>query len=260
MGMPLAYNVWAAEAVKKKIALPLIASGSINLPALAESILVEGKGDFIARAPNVGRRRMGKAVEGRPEDIRPCIRCNDGCLARGDHAAKTISCSVNVAVCREDEFRITKAETPKKVAVVGGGPAGMEAAGLLLKGLVGGGGGGGGNTRSVSWAAPCWKPRSPSSRRPTSRAADRLLQDQIAKLGVAVLHEEATVAGLKNAGFDAVIVAAGASPLLAGRRLWHRRSQGGHRFTGAAPGSHSRSEGGSHRRGDRGHRGRPRPC
>ena len=69
-----------------------------------------------------------KAMEGRPEDIRPCIRCNDGCLARGDHLAKTISCSVNVALCREDEFKITKGEHPKKVAVIGGGPAGMEAA------------------------------------------------------------------------------------------------------------------------------------
>jgi NADPH-dependent glutamate synthase beta subunit-like oxidoreductase len=49
-------------------------------------------------------------------------------LARGDHQAKTISCSVNVAVCREDEFKITKAEHSRNVAVIGGGPAGMEAA------------------------------------------------------------------------------------------------------------------------------------
>jgi 2,4-dienoyl-CoA reductase-like NADH-dependent reductase (Old Yellow Enzyme family) len=130
MGMSLAHNVWAAEAVKKVVKLPMIASGSINLPDLAESILAEGKGDFIG----LGRPLWAdpqwplKAKEGRPEDIRPCIRCNDGCLARGDHVAKTVSCSVNVALCREEEFKITPAERPLRVAVVGGGPAGMEAA------------------------------------------------------------------------------------------------------------------------------------
>ena len=67
-------------------------------------------------------------MAGNPEDIRPCIRCNDGCLARGDHLARTVSCTVNVSHCREEEFKIIKAEQPRKVAVVGGGPAGMEAA------------------------------------------------------------------------------------------------------------------------------------
>ena len=110
MGLPLAHNVWAAEAVKKEISLPVIASGSINLPALAESILEEGKGDFIAlgRPLWVDPEWPKKAKEGRPEDIRPCIRCNDGCLARGDHLAKTVWCSVNIALCREEEFAISR--------------------------------------------------------------------------------------------------------------------------------------------------------
>jgi 2,4-dienoyl-CoA reductase-like NADH-dependent reductase (Old Yellow Enzyme family) len=130
MGISLAHNVWAAAAVKKEISIPVIASGSINLPGLAQRILVEGKGDFIG----LGRPLWAdpewplKAMQGRLGDIRPCIRCNDGCLARGDHQAKTVSCSVNVAVCREDEFEITKAEHSMNVAVIGGGPAGMEAA------------------------------------------------------------------------------------------------------------------------------------
>ncbi|MCL5735810.1 MAG: NADH:flavin oxidoreductase, partial [Actinobacteria bacterium] len=125
MGMSLAHNVWAAEAIKKNVTLPVIASGSINLPDLAESVLAGGQGDFIA----LGRPMWAdplwarKTLEGRPEDIRPCIRCNDGCLARGDHQAKTVSCSVNVACCREEEFKIAKAEHSRKVAVVGGGPA-----------------------------------------------------------------------------------------------------------------------------------------
>ena len=130
MGMSLAHNVWAAEAAKKEISLPVIASGSITSPALAESILEEGKGDFIG----LGRPLWAdpqwplKARQGRPEDIRPCIRCNDGCLARGDHIANTVRCTTNVALCREEEFAITPAEHPRRAAVVGGGPAGMEAA------------------------------------------------------------------------------------------------------------------------------------
>ena len=210
MGMSLAHNVWAAEAVKKEIGLPVIASGSINLPSLAESILADGKGDFIG----LGRPLWAdpewprKAKEGRPEDIRPCIRCNDGCLARGDHQAKTVSCSVNVALCREEEFSIQKTDRPRKVAVVGGGPAGLEAARVLaLKGHavtlyekreLGGG--------LLEAALPEFKA-------PDLRPLIDYLKTQVEKLAVTVVKEEATADTIKAAGYDAVIVAAGATPL-----------------------------------------------
>ena len=128
--VPGAQRVVRGGGQEGPVSIPVIASGSINLPALAESILEEGKGDFIG----LGRPLWAdpqwplKAKEGRAEDIRPCIRCNDGCLARGDHIANTVKCTVNVALCREDEFEITPAERAMRVAVVGGGPAGMEAA------------------------------------------------------------------------------------------------------------------------------------
>jgi NADPH-dependent 2,4-dienoyl-CoA reductase/sulfur reductase-like enzyme len=210
MGMSLAHNVWAAEAVKKEIRIPVIASGSINLPELAESILAAGKGDFIG----LGRPLWAdpqwplKALEGRPEDIRPCIRCNDGCLARGDHQAKTISCSVNVAVCREDEFQITKVERPKKVAVIGGGPAGMEAARVCaLKGhnvtLY--------EKRELGGAL--LEASIPEFKAPDLKPLIGYLTTQIKKLKIKVINEEASVPSIKNAGFDAVIVAAGATPL-----------------------------------------------
>ena len=210
MGMSLAHNVWAAEAVRRAIELPVIASGSINLPALAESILAEGKGDFIG----LGRPMWAdpewprKALEGRPEDIRPCIRCNDGCLARGDHAAKTISCSVNVAVCREDEFKITKAEHPKSVAVIGGGPAGMEAARVCaLKGhqvtLY--------EKRELGGAL--LEAAIPEFKAPDLRPLIDYLKTQVAKLEIKVVNEEATLDGIRSGGYDAVIVAAGATPL-----------------------------------------------
>ena len=210
MGMSLAHNVWAAEAVKKEVKIPVIASGSITNPELAESILADGKGDFIG----LGRPLWAdpqwplKAMEGRPEDIRPCIRCNDGCLARGDHQAKTILCSVNVAVCREDEFRITKAEHSKNVAVVGGGPAGMEAARVCaLKGhkvtLY--------EKRELGGALI--EASIPEFKAPDLKPLVDYFRTQIKKLKIKVVKEEVTSKTIKNGGFDAVIVAAGATPL-----------------------------------------------
>ncbi len=210
MGMSLAHNVWAAEAVKKEVKIPVIASGSINLPQLAESILAEGKGDFIG----LGRPLWAdpewplKAMAGRPEDIRPCIRCNDGCLARGDHLAKTISCSVNVAVCREDEYKITKAPHPKHVAVIGGGPAGMEAARVCaLKGhhvtLY--------EKRELGGALI--EASLPDFKSPDLKPLIDYLRTQIKKLKINVINEEATSKTVESGQFDAVIVAAGATPL-----------------------------------------------
>jgi 2,4-dienoyl-CoA reductase-like NADH-dependent reductase (Old Yellow Enzyme family)/thioredoxin reductase len=210
MGMSLAHNVWAAEAVKKEIKIPVIASGSITNPELAESILADGKGDFIG----LGRPLWAdpqwplKAMEGRPEDIRPCIRCNDGCLARGDHQAKTILCSVNVAVCREDEFKITKAEHSKNVAVIGGGPAGMEAARVCaLKGhqvtLY--------EKRELGGALI--EASIPEFKAPDLKPLMEYFRTQIKKLKIKVVSEEATPKTIENGRFDAVIVAAGATPL-----------------------------------------------
>jgi 2,4-dienoyl-CoA reductase-like NADH-dependent reductase (Old Yellow Enzyme family)/thioredoxin reductase len=210
MGMSLAHNVWAAEAVKKEIKIPVIASGSITNPELAESILADGKGDFIG----LGRPLWAdpqwplKAMEGRPEDIRPCIRCNDGCLARGDHQAKTILCSVNVAVCREDEFKITKAEHSKNVAVIGGGPAGMEAARVCaLKGhnvtLY--------EKRELGGALI--EASIPEFKAPDLKPLVDYFRTQVKKLKIKVVNEEVTSKTIRNGGFDAVIVAAGATPL-----------------------------------------------
>ncbi|NIQ37413.1 MAG: FAD-dependent oxidoreductase, partial [Proteobacteria bacterium] len=133
---PLAFNVWAAEAVRKEVSVPVIASGSITSPKLAESILEEGKADFIglARPLLADPYFVKKAEEGRVKEIRPCIRCNQGCLQKGIMSGKSLMCSVNVAVGREDRFARLEYEEndpapqPRKVLVVGGGPGGMEAA------------------------------------------------------------------------------------------------------------------------------------
>lgn len=130
MAIEPCHNVWAAEAVKKAVKVPVIASGSITLPQYAEEILASGKGDFVG----LGRPLWAdpewpmKAQQDRPEDIRPCIRCNEGCLERTFFNYRSITCALNPVISREGELEILPAAKARKIAVVGGGPAGMEAA------------------------------------------------------------------------------------------------------------------------------------
>ena len=118
-----------AETAKKVVRIPVIGVGKLGYPELAERVLKEKKADFVA----IGRSLLAdaewplKVKEGRLEDIRPCIGCQDGCLARITVGAY-ISCAVNPATGNEKEFTIDRAEKPKSVLVAGGGIAGMEAA------------------------------------------------------------------------------------------------------------------------------------
>ncbi|MFC1981119.1 FAD-dependent oxidoreductase [Chloroflexota bacterium] len=118
-----------AEMVKKVVSIPVIAVGKLGYPDLAESVLQEGKADFIA----LGRPLLAdpdwprKVRGGRLEDIRPCIGDHEGCSGR-IATGKYLSCVVNPATGMEREFTIRPAEEKKSVLVVGGGPAGMEAA------------------------------------------------------------------------------------------------------------------------------------
>lgn len=130
MALPVCYNTWAAEAIKKVVSVPVIASGSITLPEYAEEIIASGKGDFVGlgRPLWADPEWPNKAASDHPEDIRPCIRCNEGCLERTFFNYKAITCAVNPTISREGELDIVPTSAPKKIAVVGGGSAGMEAA------------------------------------------------------------------------------------------------------------------------------------
>jgi NADH:flavin oxidoreductase / NADH oxidase family./Pyridine nucleotide-disulphide oxidoreductase. len=118
------------EQLKKVVNAPLIVAGRMEIPELAEKTLEEGKAaDMI----NLGRGLLAdpewanKVMQGRIEDIRPCIGCHDGCLGRG-FVGKPLSCAVNPACGREIEYGISPAEKVKDVLVIGGGVSGMEAA------------------------------------------------------------------------------------------------------------------------------------
>lgn len=129
MAMPKGFLVSHARAVKDAVRVPVAVVGRINDPVLAEQILRDGHADFIS----IGRPLLAdpefpnKARDGRLEDIRPCIACNEGCFMRL-YSQLDVSCVVNPRVGREAQFPDAPATKPKRVLVVGGGPAGMMAA------------------------------------------------------------------------------------------------------------------------------------
>jgi len=118
----------AAE-MKKKLRIPVATVGRINTPGLAEEIISQGKADLVA----MGRALLAdpylprKALEGKEELIRTCIACNEGCYKR-IFEQQDIRCSINPTLGHEEEITCTKVSTPKRVVVVGAGPAGLEAA------------------------------------------------------------------------------------------------------------------------------------
>lgn len=125
-----------ARAVKKAVAVPVITVGKLSDPAVAERVLDEGKADFVA----IGRGLLAdpelpnKAREGRLDDIRHCIYCNM-CTTQNKLRVDTgrMICSVNPELFREAEFPAKPTTSPKKVMVIGGGLAGMEAARTLAE-------------------------------------------------------------------------------------------------------------------------------
>jgi mycofactocin system FadH/OYE family oxidoreductase 2 len=132
MHLPLGYAVPLAAGIKEVSALPVFATGRINDPALAERVLADGQADMIGvvRGQIADPDFARKAREGRTEEIRYCIACNQNCYGRVG-LNRTIGCVQNPSVGREDtegEPHLRPALRKKKVMVVGGGPAGMWAA------------------------------------------------------------------------------------------------------------------------------------
>jgi len=128
MALPRGHMVHLAAEIKKVVNVPVIAVGRINDPELAEEILRQGKADLVSmgRALLADPELPRKAASGAFDDIRRCTAC-DECITRL-FFNEDIACSVNAALGREEESRIGKAEVHKRILIVGGGPAGLEAA------------------------------------------------------------------------------------------------------------------------------------
>lgn len=121
-------NVGAAAAVKQVVDVPVIAVGRIHDPARAERILAEGRADFIAMGrplladPDLPRKLM----LGQPHRVRRCISC-ENCIDAMEQRF-SVDCAVNPRTGKERELAATRADRAKRVVVIGGGPAGLEAA------------------------------------------------------------------------------------------------------------------------------------
>jgi 2,4-dienoyl-CoA reductase-like NADH-dependent reductase (Old Yellow Enzyme family)/thioredoxin reductase len=202
-----------AEAMKKAgIKVPIIIDGGLSTPDIAEQVLAEGKADFIG----LGRPLLAdpdwarKVKEDRTEDIIPCIRCVMGCVGPMErfNAAYGMRCSVN-PLCNMTAYRkVESAKVSKRVGIIGGGPAGMEAARLAsIRG----------HDVTLYEKRKLGGVMHEAAFDLSIKEDIQLLIDyylaQMQKLSIKVVEEEATAEKIVQEGFDAVVVAAGARPV-----------------------------------------------
>lgn len=205
---PGGYFVHSAAAVKSVVTIPVMVAGKIT-PGMGERVLKQGQADFVV----IGRQMIAdpqlpnKLAAGKLEDIIPCIRCME-CLNNLQTKEEPICCAVNANVGRERECQIKPSEKKKKLLVVGGGPAGMEAARVAaLRGhevvlcdkehKLGG---------SLDIAAVVRIPDAEDS----MAALTRYFKTQVKKLGIKVrLGKEVDEALIREIGPDVVVLATG---------------------------------------------------
>ncbi len=199
--------VHLAQAIKSVVDIPVISVGRIRTPELANQILEEKKADLISmgRALIADPNLPKKALQERREEIIPCISCNRCVLSIRKGA---LQCAVNPETGREGIFKLKKTDRPKKIWIIGGGPAGMKTAEIAAlrghrvtlyekNGELGG--------RFLLAAIP-------PKKQILKEFIDQL-ERQLQKLPVkVVIGRPFTLASLKRGKPDAVIVATGAKP------------------------------------------------
>lgn len=210
MDMPIGYLTYLSAAIKEVVKIPVIATGRINDMVFAESVLEKGQADFVhmIRAFHADPEILVKSQKGQMDDICMCMACNK-CVDTL-FLQVPISCTVNPAAGKEREFEIKPAKSKKKVMVIGGGVAGMEAARIARirghdvtlfekDGELGG---------QIRWASK------PKYHQEFSQTA-RYRIHEVKRTGVKVVTgKEVTLADVNAFKPDAVVVATGATPFV----------------------------------------------
>lgn len=210
--LPRGFNVENAARIRRETGMLTIAVGRINTPDLAENILEEGKADLVV----IGRGQLAdpefcnNAYEGRESDIVKCVGCNQGCYdGFVDHSFPHITCLRNPALGREKEYELVTAQTAKKVLIIGGGMAGLEAAITLKKRghnpIVAEASGELGGQFLLAGMAP---------RKAEMTEAARWMGEAARKVGVEIrLNTPVTADFIDEIAPDEVIIAVGAEPI-----------------------------------------------
>lgn len=200
---------WVTKKLMGEVNIPLIATNRINMPDVAEQLLAEGNADMVsmARPFLADPQIVKKAIENRPDEINTCIACNQACL---DHtfSMQVCSCIVNPRACHETEMNYIVSDNKKKIAVVGAGPAGLEAAiGSAQRGF---------EVHLYEASHRIGGQFNMAKEIPGKEEYGQTIRyysTMLSKYGVHVnLNTKATVESLSNQGFDDVIIATGVTP------------------------------------------------
>jgi len=207
--VPRAGWTWATARVMGSVGIPIITSNRINTPDAAEEVLARGDADMVslARPFLADADFVNKAAEGRAGEINACIGCNQACLDF-IFSGRICSCLVNPRACHETEIIVEPATNAKKIAVVGGGPAGSSYAETAAMR---------GHSVTLFESAARLGGQFNLARiipgKSDYEESIRYYENRLAALGVEVrLNERATVEGLAGGGFDEVILATGVTP------------------------------------------------
>lgn len=212
MGIEHAYLAPYAKTIRENISIPVLLSGRINQPQVAEQVISEGSADLcgLTRALICDPAMPGKARDGNVDAIRACIGCNQSCIGRA-HKGLGISCIQYPQSGRELLYSSTpKSNISKTILVAGGGPAGMKAASTAAQR--------GHKVTLYESSAQLGGQALLAQRLPGREEFGGIITNfeyEMQEAGVEVLRNQAlTVDQVKQSNPDAVIIATGARPYL----------------------------------------------